>query len=376
MKKVLFASVALAAMGVAAQAAEPIKLSIGGYANQWAGYAGNKENVTGEGKLDKFDVQDDVQINFTGATKLDNGISVSVEVDTMGTQGTNSHTAAGSNKNVKKSFVAVGTAFGAVEVGEQDNVGALIHVSSPNVDAIGGQDGNWMNWIVAPTGFNETFQRTYAGDDRSANKIIYVSPSFYGLAAGFSYTPSINPATTGHTSIQPSGEATTSSGDLYVYGLAYANTFGDVSVKADAGSGNANIDSLHVYQGGLNVGYKGFTVGGSILKRDVRTGTGHNGLGGENWQIAAIAKEGVSWDAGASYVNGPYGVSLSYFHGTAQGNLAAGEYDRDGAWDLGGSYDLGPGVKLTESLLYVNYNSAVAPKNNGYGAITGINVTF
>jgi len=423
MKKVLFASVAAIAFGAAAaQAAEPVKLSIGGYATQWAGYASNSDTAvygTSTGPMgnygsatsgaaanqrSKFDVQDDVQINFTGSTKLDNGIGVSVEVDTMGTQGENTHTQNAGNKDVKKSFVAVSSAYGTVEAGEQDNVGALIHVSSPDVGGIGGQDGNWMNWVIAPSNFAETNQRTYAGDDRSANKIIYVSPTWQGLTAGFSYTPSINTASTGHTSIVSSNNVVSTgntngtgvlgsnyllNGDLYVYGVAYANTFGDVSVKADAGSGNAAAANLHVYQGGLNVSYKGFTLGGSALKRDADTDissktNGIGGLGLTGYQVGQAAELGTLYDAGLSYATGPYAVSLTWFHGEALNASVSSsynekKYDTDHALTLAGAYDLGPGVKLTESIFTVDYKSAdnsQADKNNGWAAITGIGVTF
>ena len=165
MKKILLAGVAAAAFGaVAAQAAEPVKMSIGGTASQWAGYATNKDSAnisngggTSSDKRVKFDTQDDVRINFSGSTKLDNGITVSVEVDTLGTQGTNSHTRTTGNKNVQKTFTAITTAYGTIEAGEQDNVGALIHNSSPDVGGIGGQDGNWMNWVVAPQTHKDTF---------------------------------------------------------------------------------------------------------------------------------------------------------------------------------------------------------------------------
>lgn len=403
MKKVLFASVAAVAFSAAAaQAAEPVKLSIGGYATQWAGYASNKDNsdldgtagVTAADKRTNFDVQDDVRINFTGATKLDNGIAVSVEVDTYASQGTNSHTNTAGNRNVQKSFTAITTAYGTVELGEQDNVGALIHVSSPDVGGIGGQDGNWMNWVISPTNNNETLQRTYAGDDRSNNKIIYVTPSWNGLVAGFSYTPNIQQNSTsgaGHTTIPSSVDYNGAlSGDLYVYGVGYTGTFGDVSVKADLGSGNANVGNLHVYQGGLNVSYKGFTVGGSYLKRDIDAdiNTANTKLGNgtliSGYGLAGAAHVGDSWDAGASYVTGPYGVSLTYFQGESLNgtqSLAANskKYDKDYVWTLAGAYDLGPGVKLTESVFYVDYKNASgleADKNNGWGAVTGVNIAF
>jgi len=91
------------------------------------------------------------------------------------------------------------------------------------------------------------------------------------------------------------------------------------------------------------------------------------------------------WDAGLSYVTGPYGVSLTYFHGEAAhatGGLTSASsysYDTDHALTLAGAYDLGPGVKLTESIFVVDYSGATglaADKNSGWGAVTGIGVTF
>jgi len=405
MKKVLFASVAAIAFGaVSAQAAEPVKLGIGGYATQWVGYAnqqhtdfGGTGTVAGQGRT-AVDVQDDVNITFSGSSQLDNGITVSVEVDAAGTQGTNSTTSNASNKNIRKSFVTLAGKFGTIEAGEQSNVGALIHNSSPDVGGIGGQDGNWMNWVLAPSSHRDTYQRTYAGDDRSANKLIYITPAFYGVAAGVSYTPSVNLSQVGHSTIQ-TGDATALAsngqlqGDLWVYGLAYAAEFGDVSVKADVGSGTANVAGLVVYQGGLNVSYKGFTVGASVLDRDSHnSGVDRQLLSGTALLDTYAVRKGVSWDAGVSYTTGPYSASVTYFQGEAQqykdtsslGSSATG-YDRDSVWTLAGAYEMGPGVTATASVFYVDYTSAQtntnqlankANVNNGVGAVTGLTVKF
>lgn len=412
MKRILLScTAAIAFAGVsAAQAAEPVKLEIGGYMNDWAGYASNKDgkdfagnNAFGGGyanynsntkqKASRFDVQDDVELTFKGSTKLDNGILVGVEMDTAPSQGVNTHTVAGSNKNSKRSFVTVGTAFGTVEAGEQDNVGALIHNSAPDISGIGGQDGNWMNWVLTPTGHRGT-QRTYAGDDRSDNKIIYITPSWNGLAAGLSYTPSINNAAAGHDVIPSSlGDAATVNGstvvggDLYVYGLTYAHSFDQVSIKADIGSGQANIGGLSVYQGGLQVAYAGFTLGGSYLKRDV-----HNSSATYKDALA----QGYAWDAGLSYVTGPYSVALNYFseraakgnntNSTAQANGTAGVIastsyanDSDHMLALEGAYAMGPGVSLNLTAFTVKYNDAysnAAEQNQGYGLVSGVAVKF
>jgi len=334
MKKVLFSGAAAAALVLgfvaSAQAADPVKLEIGGYANQFFGYADNKKALG----LVNVDEQDDVEIDFKGSSKLDNGLTVAVEVDTNGSQGRTNHST-GSNGAGKKSFVSVAGAFGAVELGEQDNVGFLIHNSSPDVGGLGGQDGSWNQWVVAPLGFADFRQRTYAGDDRSANKIIYVSPTLAGFTAGFSYTPSIDTTGVGTTtmptnnggSVGCANSATSATpninggaianavggaclnGDLYVYGVSYAHAFGDLSVKADIGSGNANVAGLNVYQGGLNLTYKGFTLGGSILDRDTKNGTTtFTSVPVVSTAVvnkAIAAGKGTSWDAGLSYVTGP-----------------------------------------------------------------------
>jgi len=416
MKRILLSCTAAVAFAsvTAAHAAEPVKLQIGGYMNEWAGfvtnengrdfagdnaYGGNYAKYSSTGgnsqKAQRFDTQDDVELDFKGSTKLDNGITVAVEMDTVPSQGVNSHTVSAQNKNSKKSFVTVAGNFGTVEAGEQDNVGALIHNSSPDISGIGGQDGNWMNWVATPTGHRGT-QRTYAGDDRSDNKVIYVTPSFHGLAAGFSYTPSITNADAGHAVIPSSsslvtlpGGSTVAGGDLYVYGLAYNGSFGDVTVKADAGAGQATIGGLNVYQGGLNVSYAGFTLGGSYLQRNVRSSS-------------AVYKDalaqGNAWDVGLSYAIGPYSVAVNYFEErAAKGNATDGNaqssggaltdavgstrygYDRDHMLALEGAYAMGPGVSVNLTAFTVKYQDAynvVAEENQGYGLVSGVSVKF
>lgn len=380
MKKVLFAGAAVIALAAASsvQAAEPIKLGLGGYMNQWVGYASNKDSVNGGDRRTSVDVQDDVQINFAGSTKLDNGLTVAVEVDANGSQGLSTSRYSGANKEIKRSFATVSGKYGSVMLGEQDNVGYLIHNSAPDVGGVGGQDGNWMNWVVAPTGHADQKQTTYAGDDRTENKIIYVTPAFYGVSAGFSYTPEVNPTNTGHTTIGSDLDSVTagSLGDLYVYGLAYNNEFGDVKVKADFGSANANVGNLQIFQGGLNVSYAGFTVGGSFLRRNV--GADNIGLatvGTSTYAGKNALQQGRSWDAGLSYVTGPVGVSFSYYEGKFinTSNL----YDTDDVATVAASYDLGPGVAAKASVFHVDWDSNVkANQNEGWGAVTGLTVNF
>ena len=77
MKKSLLATTALAALGAVAvagpaTAAEKIKVSVGGYMEQWFGYSDNKNSVNADRLA--FDQQSDGEIHFKGSTTLDNGI--------------------------------------------------------------------------------------------------------------------------------------------------------------------------------------------------------------------------------------------------------------------------------------------------------------
>ena len=91
MKKFLFSTTALAVAGAFAfsgtanAAAKPIKIGVGGFMSQEMGLGSNSGSfeANGQGTLtqrDSFNTVQDSEIYFTGTTKLDSGISVSVTV--------------------------------------------------------------------------------------------------------------------------------------------------------------------------------------------------------------------------------------------------------------------------------------------------------
>lgn len=405
MKKVLLASSALLAFATVAQAAEPVKLGIGGYMTENFGYASNKDSIISAGQnANAVDVQSDVNVNFKGSTKLDNGISVAVEVDTFGSQRKDSRNVVGGknstatgNGNVKRSYLTVSGAFGAVIAGEREDALYIVHNSAPDVGNIGLQDGSWFQWVQDPS-YHRTYNTTNtARYDNRTNKISYVTPSFYGLAAAASYVPNASLSNSGHTSMPSANDSTfyTSnglvngtdvSGDVYGAGLAYANTFGGVSIKADAGYAIANAVNLGLYQAGAQVSYAGFTVGGSYLNRNVDNNSA---------ALRSYAYAGQSWDVGASYVTGPYAVSLGYFHDSSKNDVraadasygvtalqaAVGGADSTNVVTLSGAYTMGPGVVWQNSVAWVNYNdgasiSAANHENDGVAVVTGMKVTF
>ena len=82
MKKILYGTTALLAAGMissAANAAEPLKLQLGGFADWMVGYAdqdGQFEATQGTTKYNAVDVRGDVEVHFKGESQLDNGLTV------------------------------------------------------------------------------------------------------------------------------------------------------------------------------------------------------------------------------------------------------------------------------------------------------------
>ncbi len=61
---------------------------------------------------------------------------------------------------------------------------------------------------------------------------------------------------------------------------------------------NSGNDDPEIWGGGINLGWNGFTIGGSYAEQDGTT-----------------ASDGRSYDVGIGYSNGPWGYSLTYFNG-------------------------------------------------------------
>ena len=95
-------------------------------------------------------------------------------------------------------------------------------------------------------------------------------------------------------------------------GVNWVHTFGGVDVALSGGWGRAfgdAEDDPEVWNAGMNLGYDGWTVGGSFAE-----------------QNNAGNMDGTSFDAGVSYTTGPWSFSFAYF----RGENVDDEYDSSG----------------------------------------------
>jgi outer membrane protein OmpU len=387
MKKVLIASTALVAAGLlssgSASAAEKIKLNLGGFSKWWVVGAWQDsafEAGTSRGYAN-VDVKGDNEIFFSGDTTLDNGMKIGVNIELEAGGGV--ETSQTPPDVIDKSFIFIESGIGKVIVGSEANGTVLLHVMAPDAA------GNWGSESLLTSGAsvvqpaNVTVMKTTEIDtDDNADKITYVTPTFYGLTLGASYIPHAgNAANKGEDNYNMPASMS-----VYGVGAGYANTFGGVGVKLSSGFvwGDANAASvtgdLQELSAGGQLSYGPVTVGGSYRQRILDDKSAlQNGRTDPFTNI-----DGRVWDAGIQYDGGAWQVSLSYLNSQNEDTSVIGK-DSLTVYQVSGKYNLSPGVDLLASGGWAEWddesqkasgNTGDANHNEGWMVATGLSLTF
>tara|TARA_R110002126_G_scaffold91913_3_gene218461 strand:+ start:1615 stop:2724 length:1110 start_codon:yes stop_codon:yes gene_type:complete len=304
---------AAAAWAPTADAAEKLHLGIEGYMTQYFGYADNDD--TGTADTSGFDVKSDTELGFAGDFTLDNGLQVGVEVVLNGNSD--------DGEQIKDSYSWAEAKFGRLELGKRDNAAAQMHYAAPDV-GLGINDGDIDDWIDNPTGgdSDSAFKSTYLflGEDKGT-KLTYYSPRLMDLQLGVSYIPEFER----DSNAQPAGDLYK---DGFAIGVNYVRDFGEgTSLALAAGfltafaPDNSTADRAKGYSFGFEIAHAGFTVGGSYANTDGNAGSGTD---------TATSLDGEGFDIGVSYAFDPITVSLSYYKGEFEDQVAvAGESEND-----------------------------------------------
>jgi hypothetical protein len=199
MNKILLGSTAIVAAGMIASAptaiaAEKLKLSVGGYMEQWVGYVSSDDGTDQD--FSGFDVKSDAEIHFKGMTKLDNGMSVGVNVQLEA----NSN----AGDQIDESYLILKGAFGEINLGSENSAMYKMHYA-PSDYGIGLNSGDNSSWTatvadaegdsISKSGtFRGPFGSTYIEPNRvnDSTKITYYTPRVSGFQLGVSYSPDGN----------------------------------------------------------------------------------------------------------------------------------------------------------------------------------------
>lgn len=364
MKKVLLGTTAIVAAGMIASspvsAAEKISAKVGGYMEQWIGYA-SVDDAAGR-DLDGVDIKSDSEIHFTGSTVLDNGIEFGINVQLEA----NSNSA----DQIDESYLIVKGSFGEINLGDENSAMYKMHYS-PTDYGITLNTGDQIDWAgVAGSGistsgyFRNPYGSTYVepGAANDSTKLTYYTPRFAGFQFGASYSPDANQ----DNNNTPDRDSTLS--DMVTFGANYQGEFGGFKLGASGGYGTflnapSGQDEPEAWNVGLTVGFAGFEVGGSYAEASDNA----NGNDGEGYNL------------GVSYTTGPLGVSLNYFNGEREGittaGVTTGAAEQD-TWHLSANYTLGPGVTAAATLGYSEFEGSGGLENEATYLVTGIKLSF
>ena len=382
MKKVLLASSALALVGSFASpaAAAEWNMRVGGYMNQAVGFADVDANFSGE--FDGVDVYSDTEIHFVPSITLDNGIQfgANIQLEAGGYLST--------SDTIDEQYMFIKGSFGEVLLGSENSAGYKMSYGAPTVTSMVVNSGSLQIFIPFSGGgaasgvFRGVMGTTFLENSRNndAQRFTYFTPRMAGFQLGASYARDGNQ----DTFAQLDSDSTLS--DIFDVGANYVNSFGEVSVALSGRYGTASAPSgpdPDIWAVGLNVGFSGFTIGGSYAE-----------------QNDAGVLDGEAWDVGVTYKTGPWGFGLTYFKGksvgdpdgtgvfafsTSTGKGVEGKTPESGNETLeqylvGISYDLGTGVSLGGFFGYVDFDDASAGEQDdsidGWVLGTEFNISF
>ena len=458
MKKLLLGSTALVVgglMAAPAMAADPIKVGVGGYYTFYAVAGGISSSYATNGTSTQykgFFFQQEGEIHFNGQTKLDNGTSVGINVELEGWNPT------GGGTSIDEAYLFAFGDWGRVELGSRDAASYRMYYGSPSaLIGYGAIQHNHAIQNSLSAGNNKAYFHTTTATNTAAwqdvNRINYFTPRFQGLQIGVGYAPKIN-APQGSGILGSTGLATGPGTGGGICGFAnatnvsncpvndyawqdgidiaanYLNKFGDVTVAAYgsfayatfnpglrplASAANqitgSNLGNWAMWTAGLQFGYKGITVGGSV-------GYDNQGMGSNYYTNVDNATRFAT--AGIMYATGPWQVSFMWMGATnsngngsntvqsiAAGSNAATFNGSGGAagtftgtpgtnstvfsgpfalafgaetankFELGANYALGPGIKVTGGGMITNQSGpSNAVTGNVWALLLGMDLRF
>ena len=373
-KQLLLGTTALLAGAVAmpdyASAEDPLRLDVRGYKNEYFGI-GDVDDQPGTdfGNTSHFS---DGEVHFKGSTTLDNGLTVGVQIELEATQNTD---------QIDEAYTTVEGGFGKFVIGSENLAPYLTFwsVTAPNVGVP--INSGWVSsWVPNAPGLGVNFR----SPGRTTNVtmmndtfgISYLSPRFAGVQFTVGYSPSSESENNGGGN---PGNAvtnqTTENHDIIELGFNVKQSVGGVDIGVAAGYGRSNVndtgdaagaDDPEQFKVGASLGVAGFSIAGSYS----------NEFEGNANAANTDSQEGQSWDIGASYGVGPWGVSATWFHGEEEDLLADPDDDEVDAFVGAVSYALGPGITSSFSLIYSENEDEGGTSSEGTMGIIGLSISF
>ncbi len=435
MKKALYGTTALVAAAVVAgqaDAASGLKLGITGFyrgaigatfgdSNQITTFGGPGDEGTGLYGRNNVAFRQEVRVNFTGSTTLDNGITVDVLVG-LNAGGANSRSS-NAPARINRAYMDLSGKFGQIRfgdansayqsmcVGDPGNVTANFGLNSPNESftnvghfkAENGSFGTYMPTAVSGAG-------TCFGLETRSTKIIYFSPTFGGFNFAVSFAPDHVRSAGGSGGLGGTfgqGPVSGSKGspfhDFLSAGVNFNHDFGGgitltagVSGEWALGGKTSNTSNASgisnkpsMYQAGFQVGFGGgWAVGasGQYVVNYTNAGYGSYKIlapitvgpiaAGSPASVSTSTDDAYMITAGGSYTVDAISVGLEgfYNHYDVSGGPANISNATYYGVSLNAAYALGPGISLEGQVAWTRSDNDGTSNNENANAVNGYEI--
>ncbi len=170
-----------------------IELKLGGFATG-AGYTARQSDGPVISGHDETGLTGQIRANIQAERTLDNGIQLGARANVLLLRGTLSDDRYG-NDTIERVYFYGRMAYGTLEIGQQNGVGAQLGLTGPRVDPRVSLDDPDTTFFEDPS-TNERFDRFFrpfsaVASSSVAAKINYLSPRLLGLQLGLSFTPEL-----------------------------------------------------------------------------------------------------------------------------------------------------------------------------------------
>jgi outer membrane protein OmpU len=379
MKKVLLGTTALVAAGLfAGEARADFDATVNGSWNTAYGFVDEDDGdgESGDGRQNQA-LNQDWEVHFRALQTLDNGIEVGGRVELEGaTHNGNDPVESGSagSDQIDERWLFFRGGFGELRAGDEDDARKLKSYTAPDPTGFifGVNSPTFTFNNLAPAGQAVSTNTTIPSLENDSAKVIYFTPSFGGFQLAVSYAPD---ATQDRSSFGTGGTQDGLS-NAWSAGADYTGEFGGFTIGLGGGYTMASTEvgsaDPTAWAVGLNLGFAGFTVGGSVAFTDSDT----DGVPG--------VEEGTVYDVGVTYTIDAVTVGLAWSHGEYE---HAEDNDADGVaedvsddeldhYQLGVGYALGPGVTLAAMVGLFDYDDGGPNENDNEGWQAGIGTGF
>lgn len=362
MKKVLLGSTAFvgAAMMFAAPAAADWEYKITGFlkAQGWVTSQDDDSVASGMPRGYSFGLNDwEVQVKAKNTS--DNGLTYGINFEFE-------NKSTGNGFGADEAYLYIGGDWGQIQLGGNDGATDTMPYSGDfSLTATGGYDGDLQN--VYNVAGEMIANPDLAADTGDSAKIIYVSPRFSGVQFAVNYAPDGGQglATDAEDSFGGSAE------DVFQIGVNFVDTINGVDIgiggaystsspEDGAAAGLEDTEGLHV---GLNIGFSGFTVGGSY---------------GDNFDSGCTTTAGCDggqfYEFAGGYSTGPFSIGVGYFH--AEKDVSSSVSDEIDIISITGQYTLAPGLVLYSEYNHVDEDAESEPDNEADIFMLGVAASF